>query len=456
MSSKKSTASPLLIRQRYPNPFPPPPFPPKLLHIPTDPARYAGYRFLAHLENEREIPILVDADLGMTIELGIESDGTFGLGTYWEGDRKVICHDSSPSKTELHPDDCALLVDPAPVQGASISIINGAGQNPAVSSIHASHHVPVPKGSPLFTTPSGANRKVDVAWLRRTEYFNETQQKPREGSAQKGRQHEPIVPKTQAERLADIHASFETIQQPIESLKHPTKPHLKAVDSFEFMPNESIWANTCDFYRFQENPTDHKEVLSNPLLEQVDPRLDHAILRPVPPIQADSRLAYYLSDDLENVHRYKKLKLETKTVDEGVLDPVSDPNPEPDEQAHNLHFVREYEVSQQRDLDQYLLVFDDGKSGHAKAAYFNPIAQSRTLRKRRPRMYGQPPVDDLGDPLWDGISVVLNEDPASIASARVTRNQLLDEVREPPPEMQLTKGSNQDGASSPKADEAGD
>lgn len=71
-------------------------------------------------------------------------------------------------------------------------------------------------------------------------------------------------------------------------------------------------------------------------------------------------------------------------------------------------------------------------------------------------MYGQPPVDDLGDPLWDGISVVLNEDPASIASARVTRNQLLDEVREPPSEMQLAKGSNQAGVSSPKADEGGD
>jgi RNA polymerase II-associated factor 1 len=94
----------LLIRHRYQNPFPPPPFPPKLLHISTDPSRYAGYRFLRNLENEREVTVVSEADLGMPIELGIEADGTYGLGAYWEGDGEgrletSIFRDSNLEKT---------------------------------------------------------------------------------------------------------------------------------------------------------------------------------------------------------------------------------------------------------------------------------------------------------------------------------------------------------------------
>ncbi|OAV94929.1 hypothetical protein PTTG_07927, partial [Puccinia triticina 1-1 BBBD Race 1] len=50
--------------------------------------RYTDYRFLRNIEKEREVPLISDADLGMPIELGIEADGTYGLGAYWQGDRK--------------------------------------------------------------------------------------------------------------------------------------------------------------------------------------------------------------------------------------------------------------------------------------------------------------------------------------------------------------------------------
>src|ERR1700728_1123296 len=39
----------LLIRARYSNPLPPPPCPPKLINIPTNPMRYAGPEFLNRL-----------------------------------------------------------------------------------------------------------------------------------------------------------------------------------------------------------------------------------------------------------------------------------------------------------------------------------------------------------------------------------------------------------------------
>ena len=64
---------------RYQNPLPAPPFPPKLLNIPTTPARYVqqGSEFTAALANETPLPMVVDADLGMPIDLSL-------WGCLWE------------------------------------------------------------------------------------------------------------------------------------------------------------------------------------------------------------------------------------------------------------------------------------------------------------------------------------------------------------------------------------
>lgn len=59
----------LLVRVRYTNPLPPPPYPPKLLNIPTDPKRYARVEFTQPLSNEAPLPMVVDADCGMPLDL---------------------------------------------------------------------------------------------------------------------------------------------------------------------------------------------------------------------------------------------------------------------------------------------------------------------------------------------------------------------------------------------------
>lgn len=59
----------LLFKVRYQNPLPPPPFPPKLLNIPTHPSRYAGPEFTAALASEMPLPMVVDAELGMPLDL---------------------------------------------------------------------------------------------------------------------------------------------------------------------------------------------------------------------------------------------------------------------------------------------------------------------------------------------------------------------------------------------------
>lgn len=61
----------LLVRVRYSNPLPAPPCPPKLLDIPTNPMRYARPEFLETLANDTPLPMIVDAECGMPLDLGL-------------------------------------------------------------------------------------------------------------------------------------------------------------------------------------------------------------------------------------------------------------------------------------------------------------------------------------------------------------------------------------------------
>jgi hypothetical protein len=60
----------LLVRVRYSNPLPAPPCPPKLLDVPTDPMRYARSEFLNDIANDTPLPMIVDAECGMPLDLG--------------------------------------------------------------------------------------------------------------------------------------------------------------------------------------------------------------------------------------------------------------------------------------------------------------------------------------------------------------------------------------------------
>lgn len=67
--------------------FEQPPFPPKLINVPTSLDRITSYEFLEPLCSEREMPMIVDSELGMPMELGKIRQGDYGDGEYWMGDR---------------------------------------------------------------------------------------------------------------------------------------------------------------------------------------------------------------------------------------------------------------------------------------------------------------------------------------------------------------------------------
>lgn len=58
---------------------------------------------------------------------------------------------------------------------------------------------------------------------------------------------------------AQIHAIEDTFKNAhdnfdITTLRHPTKPHLHAEESFELLPDADVWANQYMLFRFAERP----------------------------------------------------------------------------------------------------------------------------------------------------------------------------------------------------------
>jgi hypothetical protein len=77
----------LLAKVRYQNPLPAPPCPPKLLDIPTNPKRYTRPEFLDAATNEALLPMVVDAECGMPLDLGkweaLWEDGADDRGAHY-------------------------------------------------------------------------------------------------------------------------------------------------------------------------------------------------------------------------------------------------------------------------------------------------------------------------------------------------------------------------------------
>jgi RNA polymerase II-associated factor 1 len=156
----------------------------------------------------------------------------------------------------VDPKDRFLLGDPSSTPGGPHT--NGAGA-----------------GGP--STPLPAH----VPWLRKTEYIS------REGVQRGSGNQEPYVLHflevtmlnspwaarkltlqahidiSRTAQLSTIEASFAAnnpststseTEFNLKSLRHPNKPDITAVDSYEIFPDADIWANAYDLFRFSERP----------------------------------------------------------------------------------------------------------------------------------------------------------------------------------------------------------
>ncbi|EGN96729.1 hypothetical protein SERLA73DRAFT_184888 [Serpula lacrymans var. lacrymans S7.3] len=350
MSFKKSKLD-LLVRVRYSNPLPAPPCPPKLLDIPTNPTRYARPDFLNAIANDTPLPMIVDAECGMPLDLG-------KWECLWEedGDDSELNPDQY-NLPALDPKDRFLLGDPATTPGPYLN-----GNSSAVGS---GASTPLP---------------VHVPWLRKTEYIS------REGVQRSASLQEPKhnmnqhIDVSRSAQIRDIEASFSSCNDKFElsALRHPNKPNVTAVESFEIFPDADIWANAYDLFRFSERPGERA-------LDIDDSRLDCAILRPME-AEGDHFLAYYLTKDDEAAVTFKTTRMANESLD----------SEEPPSTA--FHFVRDYETVkvEQEVPNEFLLVLDEGDSQsitngsdevlegrRSKGAYYKNIERKMILKKKR-------------------------------------------------------------------------
>ncbi|KAI6010676.1 RNA polymerase II-associated [Pisolithus orientalis] len=346
MSSRKSKLD-LLIRVRYSNPLPPPPCPPKLLDIPTDPMRYARPEFLNAIANETPLPMIIDAECGMPLDLGLWE-------CLWGEDADESALNPDPNFVPpLDPKDRFLLGDPS------------------------SSSLPYTNGTPGPTVGLSTPLPAHVPWLRKTEYLSR-EGVQRSQSVQEIKHLPQNIDISRAAQLRDIEASFAACNEPsqfsLSTLRHPNKPEVTAVESYEIFPDADIWANAYDLFRFSERPGDRP-------IDVDDPRLDCAILRPMES-DGDHFLAYYLTDE-----DGPALALKASRFEAGPLD-LEEPK------ITTFRHARDYEtVKIEQDVpNEFLLVLDDGNtlpktvSGgieRTKAAYYKNIERKMTLKKRR-------------------------------------------------------------------------
>jgi RNA polymerase II-associated factor 1 len=155
----------------------------------------------------------------------------------------------------LDPKDQALLLDPA---GGGLDFGRHHG-------LHAG-----------ATPPVAAN----VSWLRKTEYISRdsttTSRAPAADLFVPSPPSSPIllllhltnsfsrrsslqndaVDVSREAQIVSIENSFAAARsgEQLSSLRHPTKPRVRAVAAYEVLPDADVWANAYDLFRFSERP----------------------------------------------------------------------------------------------------------------------------------------------------------------------------------------------------------
>ncbi|KAF8522988.1 RNA polymerase II-associated [Gautieria morchelliformis] len=388
MSGFKKSKLDLLVRVRYNNPLPAPPFPPKLLKIPTNPSRYARPEFIAELAYEAPLPMVVDAECGMPLDLG-------KWDCLWEENAdKSALHPSPLNKPELDPEDQFLVSDSFATPG---QLTNGALS-----------------GGPSTGSPGPGT--AHVPWLRKTEYISREGIHRSQALQDAKHTNDVVIDVSRAAQIRDVEASFPSTDEPFDlaSLKHPSKPGITAVDSFDILPDSEIWANAYDLFKFSERPGERP-------LDTEDPRLDCAILRPMES-DGDHFLAYYLTRDDAPADLFK---------DSRFLDDSKNP-------VTPFFWVRDYEtVKIEQDVpNEFLLVLDHGDlpptptvnggvlERRAKGAYYKNLERKITLKKKRVNKHETVAYTDK----WD----VINLSHALLSSEEAEeRGETLAEVMDP-------------------------
>ncbi|KAK4688807.1 RNA polymerase II-associated factor 1, partial [Tremellales sp. Uapishka_1] len=352
--SKKSKLD-LLVRVRYLNPLPTPPFPPKLLAVSTDINRLGEPSYLDQLVASTPLPMLVDSEMGMPLDLNAY-DGV------WDGDDSAL-NPSFDLERKYHPDDQALF---------------GAIRLPSTAS-----------GMEKPTSTA------EVPWMRNSSYITRKNNAKRKEAAEAAEKAETVDASETAQVMA-IDKSFTDLHdQKAEEVKHPDpkKKGLKVVESYDILPADNAWSNPYILVRFPERPS--SSTAHNPSAGASSPRLAKAVLQPI--LEEDLQIMHYYlpkEDDLERLGEVYKTAITSDAAEDVYEASRVDPkDPKINEMLPNVmyDYIRTYEVvSQARPSKEILLSFieeepedDEPARKKRKGVYFKEISMRTLLKKTR-------------------------------------------------------------------------
>lgn len=283
MSSSSRKRPDLIERIRYPNPLPLPPFPPKLLKIPTPAERYADPSWSSRLAASVPFPLIVDGEGGMPLDLN-------AFPELWATDahgRPVDSHPPAVDPMEMNAED-AWLLNPelANAQVPPPSSLSWVKREVSAADGGAASAAATGTSTPHM---EGISAK-DVGWLRRTEYLGADRKAKAEAAVRNrplDKSSQEVSPSAEAAR---IEATFEAVEQPFEQLRHPTKRDIRPVESFEVYPDFDTWATEMHVFKFSDAPGKYED--SKPV---VDHRLPLSLLRSrIDPYTGRPLISYYL------------------------------------------------------------------------------------------------------------------------------------------------------------------
>lgn len=366
-------------RVRYPNPLPELPYAPKLVHVAAPQPNYASPVYAQRIAETQQLPVAVDAEAGMPLDLA-------KLESLWLADGASAVTSTHPlDDAALDEEDAFLLSDE--VAARAPSVLEGA--------------------APPTAQPT------EVTWLRRTEYLGAEQRRQRQADRPARVQQADTSREAQ---VARIEQGFAAANAPLDTLRHPSKPDVRAVDAYELLPDPETWATPMHVVRFATalGPADTDE----------DVCMDTAVLRPYSDASGQ-RVSLYLASGetlaapdadegaptdadaaLSDAERARRADVAARRYIKrrrlGVFpEPPPDgaPDADPNEYATSFRHVRDLEPHDQTAAlgNQLVLVLDDGHPDAAPAL----AAVSTTGTVAAQAAQGAAPAGEDTDALFD-------------------------------------------------------
>ncbi|KAI8625263.1 RNA polymerase II-associated [Xylariaceae sp. FL1651] len=405
----RSVHQDFIARIRYSNALPPPPNPPKLLDIPNTglaSGQYTAPGFASRLAREQPLNIEADAELGMPLDL-------VGMPGIFDGDESSIqAPPQAPPIHSLHPHDRALL-------------------------------------RPLQTLGKPKPTDAAVSFLRRTEYISSVTSKSKhEAGPLRALNPTPLKRPTKrpspepdkdspAYIKRKIDQSFSVAAANLKDnsrIKHPTKRHLKIVDSYPMVPDLDSFPDYGGYFtfKFTNNPV--------PASTIYDRRLLNALIRPSPlPEEEDIayKLAkqtyerdpanlpkpvnpqcyeYFLSDSLHTSEKFNQ-RFDVLNPDHDDDNLYTSQNSQGDG-CFQFRFVRRYETKDDHELDnatkydeELLVAFNNDDMIDQKAVYYSPVMHRVIMKPQRSKTIHRNTgfVDIEQDEIPDRLAITVND-----------------------------------------------